>query len=1456
MRQLEPFSTTICKMAKRAIRGAPKHTQVDAPTTTDPDVEDLPTAGEADGGKKSSRSAFIKPDISRFRGFGEPDARAWLENYEVICDSAGIDPGRSFPMYCTDHVLSSLRAKSAVFVNNSWSKLKKLLTENFVKVVSPLKLQNALFNRKQGVDESVSQFADALDMIAIQLGKPMDDYINAFIGGLQPAIADGLKSLELRTFLEALAAARRVEEFNETRKPTAAVPVVTTTGQPMTAMINEASTGEQVPPAILAAITNALQTASTPVQQTGYRPNFKPFNKNRFIGQQRKAPFNRPQRPNQPRTICDFCGYTNHTEDKCSLKLERDRRRASAGYQQGGRPTHSGYLTSMTATYQSSNVTLGPLMTTDEIIIGGAKLVTLIDTGATASFIHKAAVQKLNSFLTLEQLPIQFVGGNGQRIPQEGAIQTVINLLEDNFKANLIVSSAIPFDIVIGTDILEQIGAVINVAQRVLQSATTEKKIALTAPQSSFLTVAVPSEEQDTEEGLELSIAEELTADVLNSTQECSEGSLGNNEGPTVNSQLEKLKQQEIQQILEEYQDVFRPANGAEPCAFPPFEVDTQDSAPVFSQPRRIPYSEREVITKHVQQYLERGWIRPSTSNWSAPTLVVRRNGKERFCVDYRRLNERTVPDRYPSPDVHDCLDKLGQCKYFTLCDADAAYHQCLVAEPHKLAFVTHDGLFEPTVLLFGPRNAPAYFQRNMAAAVQDLEYVQAYMDDIMVATPDWESHVRALEQLFSRMREYNIRFKPSKCRFGMYDVKYLGYHVSQGKIQPEAEKVKSIMQMNHPSSVTELRTFMGLCAYYQPFVEHFADLAAPLYELTRAGTKWHWTATHQQSFEKLKESICKEPVLCLPNFSKEFEIYTDASTVAVGAVLQQRDDNGNPHPVAFASRVLLPAETRYFTQELECLAVIFGLLKFRVYLLGKHFKLFTDHKALLSVLTKQSPSARITRWSLAMQEYDFDIVHIPGSLNKVPDALSRASVMCTIFPTDLSIWKGGQSRDEFCVELVRQILATAADDEEAEIAGFSVTSAGLLVLNSRGAQSRIVVPKEFIPAILEQVHSAPTGAHQGINRTAKLMASSYFWLGWRRDVANYVRGCKTCQQRNNPGHRDLPKMHVHSAGPNDLVAMDTQGPLNTTTEGKQYILVIQDLFTKFVQTVALKDTTAESVAAAFIQHWVTVFGPPNRLLTDNGANFATAWWEDMLTLLKIQKLWTSPYRPQTDGTVERFNRTVTNMISHYVNDYHNNLDQFLPLVTYAYNATFNSVVHQSPYLLMMGRHPPSISDVLGGLPSEQFTKVGGEMRQAMKNALTEAYQHIIRKQRKEQDEVQEQLTGFKPYVKGDEVLILDQGTVPGLKPKFRRRWIGPYVVTVCNGPLSYQVQSKDGLKEYRVHAEHMKRVYALAEPESTSWPQQDLAAFRRSRKQNKQSSKRLKSKVKVGENAEEQDYE
>lgn len=372
------------------------------------------------------------------------------------------------------------------------------------------------------------------------------------------------------------------------------------------------------------------------------------------------------------------------------------------------------------------------------------------------------------------------------------------------------------------------------------------------------------------------------------------------------------------------------------------------------------------------------------------------------MCVDYRRLNAIAEADAYPMPRVDDMIDALGKAKYITTLDLARGYWQVPVEKESRsrTAFATPYGLFQFRVMPFGLHGAPATFQRMMDQLLADCTgYAAAYLDDVVIHSSSWKDHIRHIGEVLHRLREAGLTIRPKKCQFGMDQCSYLGHVVGNGEVRPEETKLQAVRTFPTPTTKKRVRAFLGLTGYYRKFIPGYAEVAAPLTDLTKKSepNRVKWTDECEQSFQTLKDKLCMEPVLQSPNFSREFILQTDASDKGIGAVLSQCDDDGTEHPVAFFSRKLLPRETRYSTIEKECLAIKAAT---RVYLLGRKFTIQTDHRALEWLDRLKDNNARLTRWSLALQPYQFMVRYRAGSSNNNADGLSRAF---TDDPTTLS---------------------------------------------------------------------------------------------------------------------------------------------------------------------------------------------------------------------------------------------------------------------------------------------------------------------------------------------------------------------------------------------------------------------------------------------------------------------
>ncbi|XP_040262454.1 uncharacterized protein LOC120978250, partial [Bufo bufo] len=403
-------------------------------------------------------------------------------------------------------------------------------------------------------------------------------------------------------------------------------------------------------------------------------------------------------------------------------------------------------------------------------------------------------------------------------------------------------------------------------------------------------------------------------------------------------------------------------------------KVETPGQAPLRQPPYRIPEAVREGMRKEIDEMLRLGVIEPSESPWASPVVLVpKKDGTTRFCVDYRRLNDKTVTDAYPMPRMDELLDRISAGKYLTTIDLCKGYWQIPLAEDAipKSAFITPFGLYQFRVMPFGMKNAPATFQRMVDQLLRGLQsFACAYLDDIAIHSDTWEAHLEHVGVVLDRIRGAGLTLKPDKCHLGMAEVQYLGHRVGCGKQRPEPAKIEAVANWPTPHTKTQVMAFLGTAGYYRRFVPDYSALAKPLTDLTKKKLPRQvlWSPECEVAFQALKTALVNAPVLVTPDPNKRFIVHTDASMFGLGAVLSQIGEDGGEHPVAYLSRKLLPREVSYATIEKECLALVWALKKLTPYLYGRAFTLITDHNPLVWLNRVSGDNARLLRWSLALQ--------------------------------------------------------------------------------------------------------------------------------------------------------------------------------------------------------------------------------------------------------------------------------------------------------------------------------------------------------------------------------------------------------------------------------------------------------------------------------------------------------
>lgn len=456
-----------------------------------------------------------------------------------------------------------------------------------------------------------------------------------------------------------------------------------------------------------------------------------------------------------------------------------------------------------------------------------------------------------------------------------------------------------------------------------------------------------------------------------------------------------------LQKLLNEYNDIFHlPGDRLSTNNFYEQKINLEDKQPVYIANYKQIHAHVPEIKNQVNNLLENGIIEPSVSHYNSPILLVPKrtqNGQKwRLVVDFRQLNKKLLPDKFPLPRIDAILDQLGRAKYFTTLDLMSGFHQIPLEEHSKkyTAFSTSTGHYHFKRLPFGLNISPNSFQRMMTIALAGLtpECAFVYIDDIVVIGCSENHHLGNLRIVFERLRKYNLKLNPEKCCFFKQEVTYLGHKITDKGILPDDSKYDVIQKYPVPKNADEVRRYVAFCNYYRKFIQNFSEIAQPLNKLLRKNTLFEWSDECHQSFELLKTKLLQPQILQYPDFQKEFILTTDASSTACGAVLSQKY-NEVELPIAFASRTFTKGELNKAIIEKELAAIHWAIEYFKPHLLGRKFRVKTDHRPLVYLFGMKKPSNKLQRIRLDLEEYDFEIEYVKGKQNVIADALSRINI-------------------------------------------------------------------------------------------------------------------------------------------------------------------------------------------------------------------------------------------------------------------------------------------------------------------------------------------------------------------------------------------------------------------------------------------------------------------------------
>ena len=775
--------------------------------------------------------------------------------------------------------------------------------------------------------------------------------------------------------------------------------------------------------------------------------------------------------------------------------------------------------------------------------------------------------------------------------------------------------------------------------------------------------------------------------------------------------------------------------------------------------------------------------------------------------MDYRKLNLVTHRDAYPLPRIDATLDSLVGCKFFTTLDLASGYWQVALEETdkEKTTFSTPEGHFEFNVMPFGLTNAPATFQRLMECALAGLTNEQCliYLDDIIIFSHSFTEHLQHLRNTFSALRQAHLQVKLSKCTFASPTVHYLGHVVSASGVTPDPRKTEAVSQYPVPTNIKELKQFLGLTNYYRKFIYNYAHIAEPLNKQLRGHKKhFQWSSSCQQAFDNLKSKLIMPPILGYPDFTTPFALYTDASDTAIGAVLSQFQNN-KEIVISYWSRQLTKPERNYSTIEREALAVVGAVKEFYPYLYGFKFTLITDHNPLTSLKDLKDTGGRLARWILYLQQFDFLFEHRPGKNHGNADAMSRLPATSSIFAifqqlvADLSAMKAAQQADRVLSPLITA-LAQGHPLPPGLPSGLKRTflDEGVLCRTFHASSSspghlQVVIPATLKHTVLQQLHNQ--SGHLGSRKTLEKIKERYYWPGYETDTAIWVKECQRCQQRNPPQlSQQAPLESIVSTYPFEKLSWDIMGPLPQTSSGNKYIVVVTDLFSKWVEAFPVKSTDTETLASLLVHEVICRYGLPSYIHSDQGANLTSNLMAAVCKHLGIEQTRTSAYHPQGNGQVERFNRTLESMLAKVVSDHQTDWDYHLPQLLFAYRTAIHETTGFTPFHITFGRSPIlPLEAMMGSLPQQRNKDVPSflaKLHNSLQTAYTTVRAHIASAHQRNKARYDKERP-FSPYSVGDLVWLHVSAVKPGRTKKFASQWKGPYTIMDRISEVNYKIK-------------------------------------------------------------------
>ncbi|KAL4152687.1 hypothetical protein QTP88_000520 [Uroleucon formosanum] len=809
--------------------------------------------------------------------------------------------------------------------------------------------------------------------------------------------------------------------------------------------------------------------------------------------------------------------------------------------------------------------------------------------------------------------------------------------------------------------------------------------------------------------------------------------------------------------------------NSDDNCNFE-MKIVLKHEQPISFRPRRLSYSEQGSLRNIINELLSENIIRPSNSPYSSPIVLVKKKNKSfRLCVDYRELNKITVKDNFPAPLIDDQLDRLKGKQIFTSLDLKNGFHHVRMNEasiPYT-SFVTPVGQYEYLRMPFGLSNSPRVFNRYIQSIFHDLicrGKLLVYLDDLLIATQTFPEHFKILTEVFRIAAKHKLRFNVDKCSFGYCEVEYLGYIVNKHGIQASTKHVDAMLNYPVPKNQKQVRRFLGLASYFRRFICNFSVIAKPLYDLVKKNVDFIFGEQEQEAFKYLSSILTKTPVLAIYSPTAETELHCDASSSGFGAILLQKQPDNKFKPVSYFSQRTSPVESKYHSFELECLAVVYAIKRFHVYLYGISFKVMTDCDSFRLTLNKQDVNTRISRWALFLQNYDFSIFHRPNKNMQHVDAFSRCHAILVLesntFEQVLAV---RQSTDDDIVQIKNKLLTS--DNKFYELRNG-------LIYRKENKRIRFYVPKTMENNVIRTCHDDM--AHVGLLKVIENISRVYWFPDMKNKVRRYLDNCLKCIEFSRPSGRKEGFLFSIPKGDKPFITLhiDHLGPLEKTNYKNKFIFVIIDAFSKFVRLYPCRTTKSDEVIK-HLRNYFQTYSKPCQIISDRGTSFTGTNFKEFLKDESVKLTLVASGTPRANGQVEIVNKSIIPMLAK-LTELTSRWDRVLQKVEFAINNTVHSSTGQSPSILLFGVH--------------QVGEINDEIRRILENNVTDnpremevlrtkAAERIIRSQDSNVTQYNAKRKEPTIYKQGDYVMITNVDVTVGQNKKLIPKFRGPYVV-------------------------------------------------------------------------------